>query len=141
MNEVGVTEHIEGDACKMALWSGTVAPTSDYKVILRVGGVVWCGGFLSVIYHHISKPRASHPHTPTQGCNLEMKQTWVKKLRELIQERLLLISPLNSRLSKAPRPPPNALKPSKNNDNRGSRCGVVWWDVVWCGVVVWLFTR
>jgi len=37
MNEIGVTEHIEGgDECKFALWAGTVAPISDYKVILRV---------------------------------------------------------------------------------------------------------
>lgn len=35
-NQIGVTEHIEGDECKFALWSGTVAPTSDYKIILRV---------------------------------------------------------------------------------------------------------
>ena len=31
-----MTEHIEGDECKFALWTGTVAPISDYKVILRV---------------------------------------------------------------------------------------------------------
>ena len=35
-SEIGVTEHIEGDECKFALWTGTVAPISDYKVILRV---------------------------------------------------------------------------------------------------------
>ena len=35
-SEIGVTEHIEGDECKFALWTGTVAPVSDYKVILRV---------------------------------------------------------------------------------------------------------
>ncbi|ESO07374.1 hypothetical protein HELRODRAFT_191159 [Helobdella robusta] len=72
MNEIGVTEHIEGDACKMALWAGTVAPTSDYKVIMR-------------------------------AANLEMKQLWVKRLRELIQERLLYIPPsLNDSLPKVP---------------------------------------
>jgi hypothetical protein len=35
-NQIGVTEHIEGDECKFALWTGTVAPISDYKIILRV---------------------------------------------------------------------------------------------------------
>jgi len=36
MNKIGVTEHIEADECKFALWEGTVAPISDYKLILRV---------------------------------------------------------------------------------------------------------
>ena len=36
INKFGVTEHIEGDECKFALWEGTVAPISDNKIILRV---------------------------------------------------------------------------------------------------------
>ena len=40
MSEIGVTEHIEGDECKFALWTGTVAPISDYKIILRVSKCV-----------------------------------------------------------------------------------------------------
>jgi len=50
MNKIGVTEHIEADECKFALWEGTVAPISDYKLILRVfsygiyrEGQKWCG--------------------------------------------------------------------------------------------------
>lgn len=35
-NEIGVTEHIEGDECKFALWSGNRIPISDYKIILKV---------------------------------------------------------------------------------------------------------
>lgn len=35
-SELGVTEHIEGDPCKFALWVGRT-PTSDNKTVLKVG--------------------------------------------------------------------------------------------------------
>ncbi|KAF6201860.1 hypothetical protein GE061_004256, partial [Apolygus lucorum] len=53
-SELGVTEHIEGDECKFAVWTGR-APISDYRIVLK-------------------------------ASSLEMKQAWVKKLREVIQE-------------------------------------------------------
>ncbi|XP_052122184.1 kalirin isoform X6 [Frankliniella occidentalis] len=53
-SELGVTEHIEGDECKLAVWTGR-APISDYRIVLK-------------------------------ASNLETKQMWVKKLREVIQE-------------------------------------------------------
>ncbi|KAK6627027.1 hypothetical protein RUM44_009504 [Polyplax serrata] len=53
-SELGVTEHIEGDECKFAVWTGR-APISDYRIVLKA------------------------------SC-LDVKQTWVKKLREVIQE-------------------------------------------------------
>nr|CAD7400280.1 unnamed protein product [Timema cristinae] len=53
-SELGVTEHIEGDECKFAVWTGR-APISDYRIVLK-------------------------------AANLDGKQTWVKKLREVIQE-------------------------------------------------------
>ncbi|XP_046401247.1 triple functional domain protein [Ischnura elegans] len=53
-SELGVTEHIEGDECKFAVWTGR-APISDYRIVLK-------------------------------ASSLEGKQTWVKKLREVIQE-------------------------------------------------------
>jgi triple functional domain protein len=34
-SEAGVTEHIEGDECKFAVWTGR-APMSDYKIVLKV---------------------------------------------------------------------------------------------------------
>ena len=34
-SELGVTEHIEGDPCKFALWVGRT-PTSDNKTVLKV---------------------------------------------------------------------------------------------------------
>jgi len=36
-SELGVTEHVEGDACKFALWVGRT-PTSDNKIVLKVRG-------------------------------------------------------------------------------------------------------
>ena len=54
--DLNITEHIEGDETKFALWTGR-APISDYRIILKTN-------------------------------NLETKQNWVKKLRELMQERM-----------------------------------------------------
>ncbi|XP_021366305.1 triple functional domain protein-like isoform X1 [Mizuhopecten yessoensis] len=57
ISDVNITEHIEGDETKFALWTGR-APISDYRIILKC-------------------------------TNLDAKQTWVKKLRELMQDRML----------------------------------------------------
>lgn len=54
-SEVNITEHMEGDACKLAVWTGR-APLSDHRVVLK-------------------------------SPSLEVKQAWVKKIRELIQEK------------------------------------------------------
>ncbi|XP_035854250.1 kalirin-like isoform X2 [Sander lucioperca] len=54
-SELGVTEHIEGDACKFALWVGRT-PTSDNKTVLK-------------------------------ASSLELKQEWVRSIRQVIQER------------------------------------------------------
>lgn len=35
-SELGVTEHIEGDECKFAVWTGR-APISDLRIVLKVG--------------------------------------------------------------------------------------------------------
>jgi triple functional domain protein len=53
--ELGVTEHIEGDECKFAIWTGAAPMMSHFKIVLKA------------------------------SC-LESKQTWVKRLREVIQE-------------------------------------------------------
>ncbi|XP_051527160.1 triple functional domain protein-like isoform X1 [Myxocyprinus asiaticus] len=64
-SELGVTEHVEGDPCKFALWVGRT-PTSDNKIVLKL----------------------------SQGCkhgsmasSIENKQDWIKHIREVIQER------------------------------------------------------
>ncbi|XP_077867222.1 triple functional domain protein-like [Saccoglossus kowalevskii] len=54
-SDIGITEHIEGDSCKLALWTGR-QPTSDNRIVLK-------------------------------ASSLDAKQEWVKKLREVIQER------------------------------------------------------
>ncbi|XP_059088154.1 triple functional domain protein-like isoform X1 [Tigriopus californicus] len=53
-SEMGVTEHIEGDDCKFAIWTGRT-PMSENKLVLK-------------------------------GSSIEVKQLWVRKLRETIQE-------------------------------------------------------
>ena len=121
-----MTEHIEGDECKFALWTGTVAPISDYKVILRVCTpttdtfhfrpfhciVSLVTGHCTVLYCTLYCTALS-----LQAPSLDTKQLWVKRLRELIQERLLYISSaLNEPLNK-PMPPP----PKMFNSQRSSR--------------------
>jgi hypothetical protein len=54
-SEAGVTEHIEGDECKFAVWTGRAPMMSDQRIVLK-------------------------------ASSLEAKQSWVKKLREVIQE-------------------------------------------------------
>uniref|UniRef100_A0A6I8PGU4 non-specific serine/threonine protein kinase n=1 Tax=Ornithorhynchus anatinus TaxID=9258 RepID=A0A6I8PGU4_ORNAN len=56
-SELGVTEHVEGDACKFALWSGR-SPSSDNKTVVK-------------------------------ASSIEAKQEWMKKIREVIQDRLI----------------------------------------------------
>ncbi|KAG9340792.1 hypothetical protein JZ751_019983, partial [Albula glossodonta] len=56
-SELGVTEHIEGDPCKFALWAGRT-PSSDNKTVLKA------------------------------SC-IEVKQDWIKNIREVIQERMV----------------------------------------------------
>lgn len=46
---------MEGDSCKLAVWTGR-APLSDHRVIMK-------------------------------SSNLDIKQLWVKRIRELIQEK------------------------------------------------------
>ncbi|GBP04909.1 hypothetical protein EVAR_73136_1 [Eumeta japonica] len=54
-SDLGVTEHIEGDSTKFAVWPGRAPMSSDYRIVLK-------------------------------APSLEVKQTWVRRLREVIQE-------------------------------------------------------
>lgn len=78
---MGVTEHIEGDECKFAVWTGR-APISDYRIVLK-------------------------------ASTLEAKQTWVKKLREVIQETYF-----NSALRMYMPKSPAKLKPENHRSSR-----------------------
>src|SRR5262249_37404266 len=57
LSEINVTEHIEGDQCKFALWTGAV-PNSEHRTIMK-------------------------------AVDHKAKLLWVKKLRDLIGERIL----------------------------------------------------
>lgn len=58
-SEVNITEHMEGDPCKLAVWTGA-QPLSDHRVVLK-------------------------------SQSLEIKQVWVKRIREAIQEKYLYL--------------------------------------------------
>ncbi|XP_054619202.1 triple functional domain protein isoform X6 [Dunckerocampus dactyliophorus] len=66
-SELGVTEHVEGDPCKFALWVGRT-PTSDNKIVLKLSQGSKHGAMAS---------------------NIENKQDWIKHIREVIQERTI----------------------------------------------------
>lgn len=68
--ELGVTEHIEGDECKFAIWTGRAPMISDCRIVMRANSI-------------------------------ETKHTWVKKLRQVIQETYFSSSTLNN-LIKSP---------------------------------------
>lgn len=53
-SELGVTEHIEGDPCKFALWVGRT-PTSDNKTVLKVCALRNRFSFLCV-QHRLTAP-------------------------------------------------------------------------------------
>ncbi|KFM67263.1 Triple functional domain protein, partial [Stegodyphus mimosarum] len=82
-SEVGITEHVEGDECKFAVWTGR-APLAENKIILK-------------------------------ATSLETKQSWVKKLREVIQETYFSSALSTLNLSKC------HTKISKSTSNRSSR--------------------
>lgn len=88
-SELGVTEHIEGDPCKFALWVGRT-PTSDNKTVLKVRALRNRISFLCV-QHRLSPAHPSltppHPSPAVQASSLELKQEWVRSIRQVIQER------------------------------------------------------
>ncbi|XP_073502231.1 kalirin-like [Phyllobates terribilis] len=81
-SELGVTEHVEGDSCKFALWSGRT-PSSDNKTVLK-------------------------------ASSLEVKQEWIKNIREVIQERMIHLKGA----LKEPIQPPKTPAKQRNNSKR-----------------------
>ncbi|CAH8874905.1 unnamed protein product [Trichobilharzia szidati] len=61
--DCNITEHIEGDQCKFALWTGRIPPIHEYRMILKAG-------------------------------TLELKQNWVRALREVMRERVFSVQSL-----------------------------------------------
>ncbi|XP_023200936.1 triple functional domain protein isoform X6 [Xiphophorus maculatus] len=91
-SELGVTEHVEGDPCKFALWVGRT-PTSDNKIVLKLS------------------QGAKHGAT---ASNIENKQDWIKHIREVIQERTI-------HLRGALKEPIHIPKPSTAKHPKGRR--------------------
>ena len=87
---MGVTEHIEGDECKFATWTGRT-PMAENKVILK-------------------------------ASSIDVKQNWVKKLRQMIQETYF-----NTALPTISAPPlPSSSSSSgkrRGNNNQGAGKG------------------
>nr|CDS19379.1 kalirin [Echinococcus granulosus] len=68
--DLNITEHIEGDQCKFALWAGRVPPVNDYRLVLK-------------------------------APSLEVKQTWVRAIREAMRERMFSMQSLHQDSSAA----------------------------------------
>ncbi|XP_018428257.1 PREDICTED: kalirin-like [Nanorana parkeri] len=81
-SELGVTEHVEGDPCKFALWSGRT-PSSDNRTVLK-------------------------------ASSIEVKQDWIKNIREVIQERMIHLKGA----LKEPIQPPKTPAKQRNNSKR-----------------------
>ncbi|XP_051564019.1 kalirin-like isoform X2 [Myxocyprinus asiaticus] len=81
-SDLGVTEHVEGDPCKFALWVGRT-PSSDNKTVLK-------------------------------ASSIEVKQEWIKNIREVIQERIIHLKGALKEPIHAPKTP---VKP-RNNSKR-----------------------
>lgn len=88
-SEIGITEHIEGDEVKFAIWTGRLAQLADNKIILK-------------------------------AFNLEIKQIWVKKMRQVIQETFFCSALSTLNLSKISQNKLNS-KLSQSHSNRSSR--------------------
>jgi triple functional domain protein len=88
-SEIGITEHIEGDEVKFAIWTGRLAQLADNKIILK-------------------------------AFNLEIKQIWVKKLRQVIQDTFFCSALSTLNLSKISQNKLNS-KLSQSHSNRSSR--------------------
>ena len=88
--ELGVTEHIEGDETKFAVWTGRAPMVADYRVVLK-------------------------------AHNLETKQMWVKKLREVIQETYFSGASLTFPKSPAKNNSNNVNMNNNNNNGGGSQ--------------------
>ncbi|KAJ8977414.1 hypothetical protein NQ317_000215 [Molorchus minor] len=94
-SELGVTEHMEGDECKFAVWTGR-APISDYRIVLRASSLetkqLWVKKLREVIqetYFSGALP-LSLPKSPAklQAAQSEIEQTWRNATRWTSVENL-----------------------------------------------------
>lgn len=79
-SELGVTEHIEGDECKFAVWTGR-APTNDTRVVLRASSLeskqLWVKRLREVIqetYFSLSMPRSPAKKSSSQRSSRDLEE-------------------------------------------------------------------
>ncbi|OXU29113.1 hypothetical protein TSAR_004897, partial [Trichomalopsis sarcophagae] len=79
-SELGVTEHIEGDECKFAVWTGR-APTSDTRVVLRSNSLeskqLWVKRLREVIqetYFSLSMPKSPAKKSSSQRSSRDLEE-------------------------------------------------------------------
>ncbi|CAB0035585.1 unnamed protein product [Trichogramma brassicae] len=79
-SELGVTEHIEGDECKFAVWTGR-APTNDTRVVLRANSLEskqqWVKRLREVIqetYFSLSMPKSPAKKSSSQRSSRDLEE-------------------------------------------------------------------
>nr|XP_050856802.1 kalirin isoform X4 [Vespula vulgaris] len=79
-SELGVTEHIEGDECKFAVWTGR-APTGDTRVVLRANSMeakqLWVKRLREVIqetYFSLSMPKSPAKKSSSQRSSRDLEE-------------------------------------------------------------------
>ncbi|XP_023289652.1 LOW QUALITY PROTEIN: triple functional domain protein [Orussus abietinus] len=79
-SELGVTEHIEGDECKFAVWTGR-APTGDTRVVLRANSLeakqLWVKRLREVIqetYFSLSMPKSPAKKSSSQRSSRDLEE-------------------------------------------------------------------
>ncbi|XP_015125607.1 triple functional domain protein isoform X1 [Diachasma alloeum] len=79
-SELGVTEHIEGDECKFAVWTGR-APTSDTRIVLRANSLeakqLWVKRLREVIqetYFSLSMPKSPAKKSSSQRSSRDLEE-------------------------------------------------------------------
>ena len=105
---MGITEHVEGDECKFAVWTGRT-PASESKVsIQRPETALFTNSFtLQVIL---------------KANNLDTKHVWVKKIRQLIQDTYFGTSKVSASLPSLTVPQQSSNRSSKyTTSQRSSR--------------------
>lgn len=117
-SELGVTEHIEGDPCKFALWAGRT-PSSDNKTVLKVRGKK--RHFSAVIITGLVPLGVVMLNMVIIWCllqasSMEAKQEWIKNIREVIQERMTHLKGALKEPLHLPKTP--ALTKPRNNTKR-----------------------
>lgn len=75
-----MTEHIEGDECKFAVWTGR-APTSDTRVVLRANSMdakqLWVKRLREVIqetYFSLSMPKSPAKKSSSQRSSRDLEE-------------------------------------------------------------------